>query len=171
MSGWIDILDELLGTDDKSWYRRRSYAVAVGLSDSLPFSHAFSFPMIRIDILFSQAGSFPTIRIDVGFESRRSRPAIWVRYWLVDSTDSVNETFKIRPMSSSESAYGLQEWNKVRGRGHETAVWTMKSILLPEHVSPQVRSFAYQLLQSNPALAAASAIGASDGFKLGSIAG
>lgn len=44
------------------------------------------------------------IWIDIGFESRRSRPAIGVKYRLIDSTDSIKETFELRPIDFPESA-------------------------------------------------------------------
>lgn len=103
-SGRVEILDELFGTDDKSWYRRRSDTVSVGTSDSFRFSHAVSYP---------------TIRIDSRFVSCRSPPAIRVRYRLIDSTDSIDETFELRPMSSSESAYDLQGWTEIKNTGNE----------------------------------------------------
>lgn len=103
-NGRVEVLDELFGTDDKSWYRRRSDTVSVGISDSFRCSHAVSYP---------------TIRIDARLVSRRSRPAIRVRYRLVNSTDSVNEIFELRPMSSSESAYDLQGWTETWDSGNE----------------------------------------------------
>ena len=90
----------------------------------------------------------PRIGVDVRLKNRRSSPEIGINWWPVGSANSINKTFKSRPNEFSDLAFVLRT---LRAR-QEAGVCT------------------YQLLQSNPALAAASAIGTSIGLRLGSVA-
>ena len=88
----------------------------------------------------------------------------------MDSTDGVNESFKLQPACTPESAFDPQGSAKLRDSDDEMASGCVESQFFPRTclvIGIVVRN-AYQLLQSNPALAAASATGASDGVNSGS---